>query len=87
MPFHSMLRFSKACERDTPSSTDGGERNVYRIVSAGQLPSMTSLPAWWCEKDETHAEACTRHIGPKILKICTFKVKLKFRGGSLASFY
>lgn len=34
-------------------------------------------------KDESHAEACTRHIGPKILKICTFTVKQKFRGERL----
>lgn len=34
-------------------------------------------------KEETHAEAKTRHAGPKILKICTFKVKPKFRGEKL----
>lgn len=31
-------------------------------------------------KDETHAEAGTEHIGPKILKICTFKVRDEFLG-------
>lgn len=31
-------------------------------------------------KDETHAEAKTRHRGPKILKICTFKVREEFQG-------
>jgi predicted GNAT family N-acyltransferase len=34
-------------------------------------------------KEETHAEAKTRHSGPKILKVCTFKVKPKFRGEKL----
>jgi hypothetical protein len=34
-------------------------------------------------KEETHAEAETRHSGPKILKVCTFKVKPKFRGEKL----
>ena len=31
-------------------------------------------------KDETHAEAGTQHRGPKILKICTFKVRDEFQG-------
>lgn len=31
-------------------------------------------------KDETYAEAGTRHAGPKILKICTFKVRDEFQG-------
>jgi GNAT superfamily N-acetyltransferase len=31
-------------------------------------------------KDETHAEAKTSHHGPKILKICTFKVREEFQG-------
>ena len=31
-------------------------------------------------KDETHVEAGTRHLGPKILKICTFKVLDEFQG-------
>jgi predicted GNAT family N-acyltransferase len=34
-------------------------------------------------KEETHAQARTRHTGPKILKVCTFKVKPKFRGEKL----
>jgi len=34
-------------------------------------------------KEETHAQAKTHHIGPKILKVCTFKVKPKFRGEKL----
>ncbi len=34
-------------------------------------------------KEETHAQAKTRHAGPKILKVCTFKVKPKFRGEKL----
>jgi ribosomal protein S18 acetylase RimI-like enzyme len=34
-------------------------------------------------KEETHAQAGTRHLGPKILKVCTFKVKPKFRGEKL----
>ncbi len=31
-------------------------------------------------KDEDHAEAKTVHSGPKILKVCTFKVRDEFRG-------
>jgi ribosomal protein S18 acetylase RimI-like enzyme len=31
-------------------------------------------------KNETHAEAQTVHPGPKILKICTFKVREEFQG-------
>jgi hypothetical protein len=31
-------------------------------------------------KDETHLEAETENIGPKILKICTFKVGEKYQG-------
>jgi GNAT superfamily N-acetyltransferase len=31
-------------------------------------------------KDENHGDAGTRHIGPKILKICTFKVHDDFQG-------
>jgi GNAT superfamily N-acetyltransferase len=34
-------------------------------------------------KKETHAQAGTHHPGPKILKVCTFKVKPKFRGEKL----
>jgi ribosomal protein S18 acetylase RimI-like enzyme len=34
-------------------------------------------------KEETHAEAQTKYPGTKILKICTFKVKPKFRGEKL----
>jgi len=31
-------------------------------------------------KEETHSEAGTQHPGPKILKICTFKVRDEFQG-------
>jgi ribosomal protein S18 acetylase RimI-like enzyme len=31
-------------------------------------------------KDEKHADAQTTHRGPKILKICTFKVREEFQG-------
>ena len=34
-------------------------------------------------KEETHAQARTRHLGPRILKVCTFKVKPEFRGEKL----
>jgi len=34
-------------------------------------------------KEETHAEAGTQHPGPKILKVCTFKVKPSYRGEKL----
>ncbi len=31
-------------------------------------------------KDENHADAGTKHRGPKILKVCTFKMKPEYRG-------
>jgi ribosomal protein S18 acetylase RimI-like enzyme len=31
-------------------------------------------------KDENHLEAKTRNVGPKILKVCTFKVRDEYRG-------
>jgi ribosomal protein S18 acetylase RimI-like enzyme len=34
-------------------------------------------------KEETYAEARTKYLGPKILKVCTFKVKPKYRGEKL----
>jgi ribosomal protein S18 acetylase RimI-like enzyme len=34
-------------------------------------------------KEESHAEAKTKYPGPKILKVCTFKVKPKYRGEKL----
>ena len=34
-------------------------------------------------KVENHAEAQTKFLGNKILKICTFKVKPQFRGEKL----
>ncbi len=34
-------------------------------------------------KDEEHKDASTRHIGPKILKICTFKIAEGHRGQKL----
>ena len=34
-------------------------------------------------KEETYADARTKHPGPKILKVCTFKVKPKYRGEKL----
>lgn len=34
-------------------------------------------------KEETHVEANTKYPGPKILKVCTFKVKPKYRGEKL----
>lgn len=34
-------------------------------------------------KDETHSEAQTQHSGPKILKLCTFKVPEAYRGQKL----
>ena len=34
-------------------------------------------------KEERHSEAGTQHLGPKILKICTFKVRDEFQGEKL----
>jgi predicted GNAT family N-acyltransferase len=78
MPYHPMMRSSKVCERETPTSTDGGvHRQCWAVTVDDELAGLV------VRKDESHAEACTRHIVPKILKICTFKVKLKFRGEKL----
>jgi hypothetical protein len=40
----------------------------------------TALAGLVIRKDETHVEAGTQHPGPKILKICTLKVRDEFRG-------
>ena len=40
----------------------------------------TGIAGLVIRKDENHADAGTRHQGPKILKICTFKVRDKFQG-------
>ena len=49
-------------------------RNCWVIEVGSELAGIV------IRKDETHDEARTRHTGPKILKICTFKMKPEFRG-------
>ena len=64
--------------------TDGGGKNASPSIDlAGQSLSNGELAGLVVRKDETHAEAKTRHDGRKILKICTFKVKPEFRGEKL----
>ena len=52
-------------------------RPCWTLTIEGELAGLV------VRKDETHAEARTVHRGPKILKLCTFKVKAKFRGEKL----
>ena len=49
-------------------------RNCWVLEIGGEIAGLV------IRKDETHAEAGTRHHGPKILKICTFKVQDEFQG-------
>jgi hypothetical protein len=44
------------------------------------LEQGSDIAALVIRKNETHAEANTQGIGPKILKICTFKVNDEFQG-------
>jgi GNAT superfamily N-acetyltransferase len=52
-------------------------RPCWVVSIAGEIAALV------VRKEETHAQAGTRHPGPKILKVCTFKVKPKFRGEKL----
>jgi ribosomal protein S18 acetylase RimI-like enzyme len=56
-------------------------RPCWVVTIEGELAGLV------VRKIESHAEAGTKHHGPKILKLCTFKVKPKFRGQNLASYY
>jgi ribosomal protein S18 acetylase RimI-like enzyme len=53
------------------------ERKCWIVRVDGQLAALV------IRKDETHAEAKTKHPGPDILKISTFKVAEAFRGRKL----
>lgn len=52
-------------------------RQCWAATIDGELAGLV------VRKQETHAEAGTKYQGPKILKICTFKVKPQFRGEKL----
>jgi GNAT superfamily N-acetyltransferase len=52
-------------------------RPCWAVTINGELAGLV------VRKDETHVEAKTRNEAQKILKICTFKVKPKFRGEKL----
>ena len=49
-------------------------RDCWVVEIDGQLAGLVVY------KLETHADAKTRHRGPRILKVCTFKMKPEFRG-------
>lgn len=49
-------------------------RDCWTVEIDGQLAGLVIY------KRETHAEAGTRHRGPRILKVCTFKMKPEYRG-------
>ncbi len=53
-------------------------RRCWTVTADGELAGIVLR-----KENEPHEEAQTVHSGPKILKICTFKVKPKFRGGKL----
>lgn len=55
----------------------GEHRPCWTVTINGVLAGLV------VRKKESHAEARTRHPGPKILKICTFKVKPAFHGEKL----
>ncbi len=52
-------------------------RACWQLTINGELAGLV------VRKEETHAEALTQNVGPKILKLCTFKVKPRFRGEKL----
>jgi GNAT superfamily N-acetyltransferase len=80
------MTYSTAFERVILDLTNGGARNACGTIgSVGLRPSTASWLAWWFERMRT--EAKTSHTGPKILKICTFKVKPKFRGEKLGELF
>src|SRR3569833_156397 len=49
-------------------------RDCWVVEIDGQLAGIVVY------KTETHADAKTHHRGPRILKVCTFKMKPEFRG-------
>jgi ribosomal protein S18 acetylase RimI-like enzyme len=49
-------------------------RDCWAVEIEGQLAGLVIY------KPETHADAHTRHPGPRILKVCTFKMKPEHRG-------
>jgi hypothetical protein len=55
----------------------GEHRPCWAATIGGDLAGLV------VRKEETHADAKTQHSGPKILKVCTFKVKPQFRGEKL----
>ena len=68
---------------DTPVSTRGGAECVYEHRPCWVASIDGELAGLIVRKDETHQQAQTQFVGPKILKVCTFKVKPKFRGEKL----
>jgi ribosomal protein S18 acetylase RimI-like enzyme len=49
-------------------------RDCWTVEIDGQLAGIV------IRKDETHAEAGTRSVGDRVLKLCTFKMKLEYQG-------
>lgn len=52
----------------------GTQRDCWIVEIDGQLAGLV------IRKEETHAEALTTHPGPRILKICTLKMKTEYFG-------
>ena len=50
------------------------QRDCWTVEIDGQLAGLV------IRKDETHAEALTSHPGPRILKVCTLKMKAEYFG-------
>ena len=62
---------------------NGGASNaLLSIGHAGSFRLAGKLPGWWFGKRKRTRKP-ERGTGPKILKVCTFKVKPKFRGEKL----
>jgi ribosomal protein S18 acetylase RimI-like enzyme len=49
-------------------------RDCWTVEIDGQLAGVAIY------KPETHSDAKTQHLGPRILKVCTFKMKPEYRG-------
>jgi ribosomal protein S18 acetylase RimI-like enzyme len=64
--YHGFEEWFSKCRRE--------HRDCWTVEIGGQLAGLV------IRKDETHAEAQTAHHGPKILKICTLKMKPDYYG-------
>jgi ribosomal protein S18 acetylase RimI-like enzyme len=64
--YHSFDKWFEKCKR--------GHRDCWVLELENEIAGLI------IRKDEDHEEAGTQHSGPKILKVCTFKVREEFQG-------